>query len=372
MQMKLKLIFLAALPLFLCGESVEDYFSREDQDGTTISEGPYAPPDEAIYGPKLFDLHELAQDFVLETKRIQIPEFPDIFNPSLIEWGGNFLLSFRIYGPNGSTHQIGLARLDQECNLIGNAQVLDIPFDDAYCHSKRQDPRLISLNGRLYIVYNNHLKTVVDREIRRMLVAEVLSRDGKFYVEKSDIFMHFEGEQLTRTEKNWVPFDYQGNLFLAYSLTPHRILHPVLGTEFCASVCASETPSCWDWGVLRGGTPALKIGNEYLAILHSSKNMPTLHSGGKTILHYFMGAYMFSAEPPFHITRISPEPIVAKNFYNGPAYKTWKPLRVVFPCGLVSTGPYLWISYGKQDHEVWVVKVDREKLLSTLIPVNKQ
>ena len=369
--MKLKLIFLAALPFFLCGESVEDYFYREDQDGETVSEGPYVPPPESIYGPKLFDLQEMEQNFVLETKRIHIPEFPDGFNPSLIEWEGTLLLSFRIYGTNRSTHQIGLVRLDSQLNLLGKAQVLDIPFDDAYCHSKRQDPRLIELNGHLYIVYNNHLKTVVDREIRRMLIAEVHCKDGRFYVEKSDIFMHFEGEQTTRTEKNWAPFIYQNNLFLTYGLTPHRILHPVLGTEFCASVCSSETSPCWNWGVLRGGTPAIKIGDEYLAIFHSSKNMPTVHSSGKTILHYFMGAYTFSAEPPFEITRISPEPIIGKDFYNGPAYKTWKPCRVVFPCGLVVRDDFLWISYGKQDHEIWIAKVDKQKLLNSLIPVKK-
>jgi predicted GH43/DUF377 family glycosyl hydrolase len=363
---KILFVLVAALPLCLTAESTEDYFERSDDEGV-ISEGPYRPP---LYGPHLFDLQELSKPFVLQTKRIEIPGFPDVFNPSLIDWNGELLLSFRIYGPKGSTHQIGLVRLDRECNLAGPAQILEFAAEDRYCHQKRQDPRLITVAGRLYIVYNNHLKTVVDREIRRMLVAEVLERNGRFVVEKSDIFLHFEGEEITRTEKNWVPFEYEGELLWAYSINPHRILRPILGTEMCASVCSSSIALSWDWGALRGGTQALRMGDEYLAFFHSSKNLPTLHSNGKTMLHYFMGAYTFSAHPPFQITRISPEPIIGPEFYTGPAYKTWKPLRVVFPCGFVVVGDALWISYGKQDHEVWVAKLDRTQLLNSLIPVS--
>ncbi len=367
----LGLILTVALSVFsssIYGESVKDYFDEETEEETEISEGPEIP-DSLIYGPKLFDLEDMVQDFVLETKRIEVPGFPDIFNPSIIEWDGSLLLSFRIYSPNGSAGQIGLVRLDENGNQIGPGQILDIPFTDAYCHAKRQDPRLISFNHRLYIVYNNHLKTIINREIRRMLVAEILSDGQSFYVEKSDIFMNFEGESPTRNEKNWVPFSYRDQLMLAYSINPHKIFRPMLGTEFCESFSTSEAKMKWDWGALRGGTPALKIGDQYLAFFHSSKNLPTVHSDGKTILHYFMGAYTFSSEPPFEIQAISPEPIVGKRFYHGPACKTWKPQRVVFPCGFVLLGDTAWVSYGRQDHEVWLVKIDVKKLLESLVPV---
>ena len=83
--------------------------------------------------------------------------------------------------------------------------------------------------------------------------------------------------------------------------------------------------------------------------------------------HYFMGAYTFSAKPPFQITRISTEPIIGKNFYNGPAYTTWKPLRVVFPTGCLMDEDFIWVTYGRQDFEIWVAKFDKQALLESLV-----
>ncbi|MEI8125500.1 MAG: hypothetical protein WCG42_07080, partial [Parachlamydiaceae bacterium] len=87
--------------------------------------------------------------------------------------------------------------------------------------------------------------------------------------------------------------------------------------------------------------------------------------------HYFMGAYTFQAEYPFAITGLSHYPIVHKSFYEGPMYKTWKPLRVVFPSGFIVEGDDIWLLYGRQDHEVWVAKIDKTKLLLSLKPVQK-
>jgi predicted GH43/DUF377 family glycosyl hydrolase len=86
------------------------------------------------------------------------------------------------------------------------------------------------------------------------------------------------------------------------------------------------------------------------------------------MVHYFMGAYLFEDSPPFSIQKISPNPIVSKTFYNGPAYQTWKPLRVVFPCGVIHNEKYIWVSYGRQDHEAWIVKLDKAGLYKSLVP----
>ena len=363
--------------LFLCisvtliAESIEDYFGEQTQDEATISSGPDDIPFEWMYGPRLFDLHEMKQDFVLETKRIKIPGHYFAFNASLIEWNGQLLMSFRTYSENRATNDIGLILLDENCDPVGAPQILAPSFGDPFCHQKRQDPRLIRIQNRLFIVYNNHLKTIADREIRRMLAAEVFFDGEQFSVGQSDIFLDFEGESPAKTEKNWVPFEYEGELMFSYSVNPHRVLHPIFGTQFCESVADTRFTANWDWGGLRGGSQAIKIGDEYLSFFHCSRNMPSSHSKGKTILHYFMGAYTFSATPPFEVIRMSPEPVIGDHFYDGPAYKTWKPLRVVFPCGLAIQGDTLWISYGKQDHEVWVAKIDTHKLLNSLIPVHR-
>jgi predicted GH43/DUF377 family glycosyl hydrolase len=147
-------------------------------------------------------------------------------------------------------------------------------------------------------------------------------------------------------------------------------LRPLPGTNSCETLATTKGNTSWDWGVIRGGTPALKIDGHYLAFFHSSKLIKTVQSEGKNITHYVMGAYLFDEEPPFAITHISPEPIIGKDFYNGPAYKTWKPLRCVFPCGYVHDSRHIWVVYGRQDFEIWVAKIEKDSLFESLIPVH--
>jgi len=340
-----------------------DYF---DDPSTTdeVASDPYVPDFDYV------DLEEMSQDFVLETKRIRIPGYPDAFNPSIIRYQGCILLSFRKYDrKTRATNEIGLIWLDENFHPISEPQFLEIPYNDPFCISKRQDARLLMIGEKLFIIYNNVLKDVIDREVRRMVIAEIHFDGTRFITAPPDCFINFDGERIERSEKNWVPFEYNGELLLAYSIVPHRIVRPLLGLSTCENVASSLRSIKWNWGVLRGGTQAFLNDGEYLAFFHCSKSMATAHSGGKSIPHYFMGAYTFESRPPFSLTRISPKPIVGKDFYHGPAYKTWKPLRVVFPAGYLFDDQYIWIVYGRQDHEMWVAKLDKKGLLGGLVPV---
>lgn len=226
------------------------------------------------------------------------------------------------------------------------------------------------MDEHLYIVYSDNSDPTITRGGFRVHFAE-LDFDGScFAIDYPECLHHFEGENKDRREKNWVPFEYNSSLLLAYSLTPHLILYPIYGTGSCKTVATTMGSIQWEWGEPRGGTPGILVGNEYLAFFHSSKELATTHSEGKNILHYFMGAYTFSCEPPFAITKISPEPIVGKNFYKGAIYKPyWKPVRVVFPCGFLCDDKYIWVAYGRQDHEVWIAKLDKKGLFDSLLPV---
>jgi predicted GH43/DUF377 family glycosyl hydrolase len=158
---------------------------------------------------------------------------------------------------------------------------------------------------------------------------------------------------------------------LGHSVIPHRIFLPLSGTGSCETLHSDHAPFPWNWGVPRGGTQAIRNGDHYIAFFHSWTDVRTVQSNGKKITHYVMGAYTFDAEPPFALRAVSPEPIVAKDFYQPPYYKTWKPLRCVFPAGLVVDKEVIWVSYGRQDHECWVIKLDKKKLLGSLKPVNR-
>ncbi len=315
-------------------------------------------------GDDLLNLEEGAQDFILETKQIVIPECPHAFNPSIVRWRGALLMSFRVYNPTTRVpNYIGLSFLDEKFNPIGSAFLLHTRTTNPFRPFKRQDPRLITVGGRLFIVYNDLLD---DETSRRMCIAEVHFDGTRFFSDPPQLLCRFKGERKDRWEKNWTPFEHDKNLMLAYSLVPHLILHP--REETCEEVAITQSPINWKWGTLRGGTPALREGDRYLAFFHSSIPMSSKHSEGKVVPHYFMGAYTFEAQPPFAVTAVSPSPLIGKEFYEGTKHKTWRPLHVVFPGGFVFDNQHVWIAYGRQDHEIWLAKLNKEKLLNSLVP----
>jgi predicted GH43/DUF377 family glycosyl hydrolase len=318
------------------------------------------------------DLNTLSQDFVLETKQLAFEEFPTALNPAITRWRGKILMSFRIRDPiTKATDRIGLVWLNDEMVPVGNPTVLNGMPRTFSSHPWPQDPRLHVIGDTLYFVYSD-LVTSEQGEVRRMFVADVVFDGEEFSLNPPRCLLLGEEPFKRKQEKNWVPFDYAGMLLLGYSVIPHHVLLPQDGENRCQTLAVTGHQIVWPWGEVRGGTPALQVDGEYLAFFHSIKAMPTVQSGGNFITHYFMAAYTFEKDPPFRITRISKAPIVHPSFYDGPAYQTWKPLRVVFPSGYLIDGEHLWIAYGKQDHEIWLAKLDKKRLLKSLIPVNHE
>ncbi len=333
---------------------------------------------------ELVDLEKRAQEFVLETKQIVIPGHPCAFNPSIVIWRGQILLSFReiplpdsalpapIY--SSSISRVGLVFLNHDLTLDGEPYMLDIPgmTVDGESVARSEDARLINIDEKLHIVYSDNPNEEVTEGGFRMYVGELDFDGTSFFLRKLEPLTNYPGESPERREKNWVPFDHKGNLLLAYSILPHQILYPLLnGSGECTEVSQTRSDISWKWGELRGGTPALRNGNEYLAFFHSSIDIATVHSKGEVMPHYFIGAYTFEKNSPFAITRISSEPIIGKNFYHGPTYTYyWKPVRVVFPCGYIFDQEHIWLVYGRQDHEIWIAKLDKAGLYSSLKSVD--
>ena len=325
----------------------------------------------AAINSQFIDLQTMTQDFVLETKKIDIPGYPHSFNPTLTRWDGCLLMTFRIQ-KDGDTSKNGFVILNDDLEIISDPKPLEILFKNPPEYEKMQDPRIIEVANKHFILFNNQIGVApTTKEIRRMFLASLKYDGERLYTNNPEALLHFDKTQEQYQEKNWVPFAYKDRLYLAYSLNPHTIFRPEPETESCATIASTKSSLAWNWGPPRGGTPALLVDGQYLAFFHSSQLMMTTQSKGKKIAHYFMGAYTFSKNPPFAITAMSPEPIVGPNFYEGEQYQTWKPLVVVFPCGFVYDENFIWISYGRQDHEVWIAKLDKKKLLDSLIPVNQ-
>lgn len=317
----------------------------------------------------IIDLDEIVQDFILDTQKIDIPGYPDAFNPSLVKWEEFYLMCFRLRDPlSASTHLIGIILLDEDFKPVSKPSLLSIRYKTQCLPAMTQDPRLINIGEDLYVVFNDMVK-MENGKIRRMYIGKLQHDESNFFVDEPQILLQFDGERQNKHEKNWVPFEYNGNLLLSQSINPHHVLSLASEPYACDTFALSCGSFQWEWGELRGGTPALKDGDEYLAFFHSSRDVHTIQAYGKKISHYVMGAYTFKGTPPFNLTRISPEPIVAQTFYEEPHYKTWKPLRAVFPAGFVCDNKYIWVSYGRQDHEAWIIKIDKEGLYNSLVPV---
>lgn len=327
------------------------------------------------------DLEKETDPFCLETKKIEIPGYPAAFNPSILSFQGRYLMIFRTgsYQSNESstfistvlpearprrTDEMALVFLDKDFQPIGDVEIVNIQHHHGLRAFHQQDPRLVEAGGHVYIVYSNMVENT-ETPLRRVFVSEIFFDGHRFSYGAPEYLCYFENPR--RVEKNWPPFAYEDTLLLAYSIVPHRILMPQWGGGSCPTIACTHSTVLWDFGEIRGGTPALLDEGEYLAFFHSSKPFVSKQSEGKKMVHYFMGAYTFASSPPFQLTRISPRPIVGKNFYNGQAYTTWKPLRVVFPGGLLIEDNYVYVFYGRQDHEIWVVKMDKKGLLKSLV-----
>ncbi|CDZ80636.1 hypothetical protein BN1013_01153 [Candidatus Rubidus massiliensis] len=319
------------------------------------------------------NLEENIQEFVLETKRIIIPEYPDAFNPSIVAWDDNsYLLSFRIMPDPKKKFDslIGVVFLDKDFTIKSTPQILNLREYHPTIPSRAEDARLMKIQDTTYIIYSDNTECKISRGGFRVYIATLLYDPdlNKLTPENIEILSNFDGESKEKREKNWTPFVYNNNLLLSYSLTPHKILLPIFGQNRCETLALSNANLNWKWGELRGGTPAVLIDNErYFSIFHSSINMETTHSEGKNISHYFMGAYTFTKDFPFTITHISENPIIGKNFYEGLTYKPyWKPVKAIFPCGIIVEGDNIFVTYGRDDHEMWVVKLDKHLLLKNL------
>lgn len=310
------------------------------------------------------------QKIVIATKRILLDDFPDAWNPSMIKIDKGFLLIFR-YTPDQDSQPwlsyIGIIILDELFQPLSKPQLLTTRLKNSITPSQCEDARIFKFKDRLFLIYNDNVEVIAPTlwQRRDMFISELFYRDDRFTLSSPLKLVYEEKYNSQLWQKNWVPFEKDGMLLLSYSMNPHEILYPNLNTGICYP-CYETSPSLtWNFGTLRGSSPALLVDGQYLAFFHSGIITSSLSSWGIDVWHYFMGAYTFSAEPPFEITRMSPLPIMDENFYTPSDYYK----RVIFPGGFVVSDSFIYVAYGKDDREIWIATIDKAVLMNSMIPI---
>ncbi|HNA62151.1 MAG TPA: hypothetical protein PKW79_03650, partial [Rhabdochlamydiaceae bacterium] len=294
-------------------------------------------------------------EIVRSTKQIVLDDYPGAFNPSIVQYEDGFLFTFR-YCPdvqkNAHISYIGVVRLNRALEPISPPQLLSTRFLNNKTPSQSEDARIFIYRGRYFLIYNDNMEDEGAYRYHRrdMFMAELTYRDSFFRLSMPIKLIHEEKYWTQLWQKNWVPFDWHGNLLIIYTVSPHEIVFPNLLSGICYPAYNTWRIIDWQWGPLRCSAPPQLVDGVYLTFFHSGCVTTSPASHGWNLWHYFMGAYTFSSEPPFQILTFSKEPITADEFYT----QSGKEKRVVFPGGFVVDGNYIYLAYGKDDDEMWI------------------
>lgn len=308
---------------------------------------------------------------VLDVKQVNIRNVSFPYNASLIPASSGYELFFRYdvisskakYLPFFS--RVGVVHLNNQFEQESKEfKRIDLKTEYA------EDPRVLLVDDKLYMFYN--VLNTKNLKNRSMYVAN-MDRTS-FDVNYSTML----DMNLQWVEKNWSPFEYvgadqKGHLLIEYQISPRKLLElPDPKVNEIENLTLPQEiaylPLLWTkkWGIIRGGTPAQKIGNEYLGFFHSS-----FTDKGKGLVWYVMGAYTFAAEPPFGITGISNYPILFRGIFETPSVnKDLINKRVIFPSGFViekkDGKELIQLACGENDSAIKIITLDKEKLIKSM------
>ena len=313
---------------------------------------------------------------VLRVQEVNIRGVPAAYNPSLVKSAFGYDLFFRYDVVNPKLHyapfssQIGVVPLDSHFKQ-DKQEFKKIELQNEYT----DDPRVLFVGNQLYLFYNK--LNEINPKCRSMCVSQL---DPQLY---NVNYMTTLDLNLQWIEKNWSPFEYigedlQSRLFFEYKINPRKILelpNPQINEmkNITIPTQSAYLNLTWEnkWGEIRGGTPASKIGDEYLGFFHSQ------FTDEKGLIWYVMGAYTFDARPPFHLTKISKYPILFNGIYESPLIHT-APVgkRVIFPAGFViekqDERDLIHLACGENDCNVKIITIQKEQLIKSMEKINAE
>lgn len=280
-----------------------------------------------------------------DSKVINIQNY---FNGSLVRFCNRLIFATRCDQiPWYESIRIVICELDSNYQPIPKtAKFLDLTSLHGYNHV--EDPRLFIHDGALHVAYNDGSAMYV-AVLNAKLEVVSCSQISNFRLARSDS----DGR-----EKNWTPFSVNRELYFIYSDHPRIIIQRGVSTQFYMP----EQNITWEYGTIRGGTPAVRWGDTFLTFFHSCKAF-SIPNSKHTARCYFMGAYTFETKPPFRVRHMTKIPLMRG------AYTPYQPnsnLCVVFPAGAVEEKDHFAVSLGINDQYDGIIKISKS-LLHTLM-----
>lgn len=337
------------------------------------------------------------QDLIPAVWRIERPaEEYFITNPAIALTRFGWVMAYKVVTANYKIERFAICRLDQNFNVIPGSQGA---LSDTISNVNQQvgDPRLLLFRQRLFVLFCHF-------RLPSLLYLAELDLDSLEAVgEARPLFLDNRQWQ----EKNWMLFEYQGELWAVYTISPHVILKLKM-TKAGAIDCERQFIEPWDitayrekYGEPRGGSLPVQVHDRYYVFFHSWRYATRLHqvispywarlrqSLGKpyhwqgprvdhgdvrllqnTTDHYYQpkrlpcrlgslmnryeqtfarricyaGVYTFQGKPPFHPLTIRSRPLISPD--NEASAMRTNPLtkdHVVFPGGAVCTPDQGWL-----------------------------
>lgn len=292
------------------------------------------------------------------------------FNPTLAAVPGGYAMCYRVVQEGSDLRRFATCRLDADLQVVeGSVTPLsdevsfvaqDLPERSLIWHA---DPRYVRLKDRLYLLWNDG----ATRPANHQFIAP-MTEDG--------LKMAGPARELTTAnrrpiEKNWAPFEVDGQVFITYKSRPHLVLTVDFDSDAETLVAEPAFQSGFAtgyeslYGILRGGAQPVRDGDSFLVLGHSS----FIGVQGRIYRAAFM---RFEAKAPFRVTEMSAVPFDLPNEFGSEfLYERLNELvsDVVYPCGFVRDGDDWIASYGINDERCAVARVSHRAIEESMAKV---
>lgn len=332
-----------------------------------------------------------------------------MLNPALETWRGRTLFTWR-NGMYDSPINAAWFSFDEmlrrnhhvDKRVLQNPNHRDYPYfqkiiplvlKEFQFNHLQEDPRLLAReDGSLAIVYTvkeSLFKFPKQSYCHLRLPDNQAATEFPVDLSVSDTTL-LDGHPFDPSQKNWIPLEYQKELFFIQSVNPLVVLQHQGSNGSDPKVANMKVvyedkigislPWKSEYGsFIRGGSPAVLVNPHhvahrefsryYLSFFHSVAQLQP----GNSLRTYFMGAVSFCPLPPFRVHAISTHPILHEKYYDGAWVEPRRTDYVMFAIGVLqrpSDQEHVYVSFGHQDKDGYLAKFHLGELFASMEIVN--